>query len=113
MSTPHILTSIVTAIVPTIIYSILLWWLDRYEKEPLHLLFAAFFWGAIPAIALAVLFEFILAIPFEHSPLGPHMTRLGIAPIVEEPLKALALIGLFFGRATNSTDHLMALSMVR
>lgn len=96
MSTLHVLTSIVAAIVPTIIYSLLLWWLDRYEKEPLHLLFAAFFWGAIPAIALAVLFEFILAIPFERSPLGPHMTRLGIAPIVEEPLKAVALVGLFF-----------------
>jgi protease PrsW len=84
------------AAIPTAIYSLLLWWLDRYEKEPLPLILAAFLWGALPAIALAVLFELVLATPLEHSPLGPGVATWGLAPLVEEPVKALALVGLFY-----------------
>ena len=51
-----ILTAIVAAAIPTAIYSMLLWWLDRYEKEPPWLIAAAFLWGSLPAIGLAVLF---------------------------------------------------------
>lgn len=90
-----ILHALLAAAIPTAIYSLLIWWLDRYEKEPLQLILAAFFWGAIPAIALAVLFEVVLALPVEQSPLGPNAANWGIAPVVEEVLKALALAGLF------------------
>lgn len=88
-------SAILAAAVPTVIYSLLLWWLDRYEKEPLSLILIAFFWGAIPAIALAVLFELVLAVPVEQSPLGPNATSWGLAPVIEELLKAAALAGLF------------------
>ncbi len=80
---------------PTLIYTLLIWWLDRYEKEPLHLLVAAFLWGSLPAIVLAILFEVILATPFDASPLGPNVAIWGLAPLVEEPIKALALVALF------------------
>jgi protease PrsW len=90
-----IITAILAAAIPTAIYSLLLWWLDRYEKEPLSLILAAFFWGALPAIALAVVFELVLAAPLERSPLGPALVTWGLAPLVEEPIKALALVGLF------------------
>ncbi|MBC8161172.1 MAG: PrsW family intramembrane metalloprotease [Roseiflexaceae bacterium] len=89
------LQAFLAAAIPTALYSLLIWWLDRYEKEPLHLIFAAFWWGAIPAIALAVLVEFVLAVPIEQGPLGPDSVRWGLAPLVEELLKALALAGLF------------------
>jgi RsiW-degrading membrane proteinase PrsW (M82 family) len=88
-------TAILAAAVPTAIYSLLLWWLDRYEKEPLSLILVAFLWGALPAIALAVVFELVLAVPLEHSTLGPGVAAWGLAPLVEEPIKALALAGLF------------------
>jgi RsiW-degrading membrane proteinase PrsW (M82 family) len=90
-----VLTALVAAVVPTAIYGLLLWWLDRYEKEPLSLLLIAFLWGAAPAILLAVLFEFVLALPFNRSPIGPDIKAVGVAPFVEEGFKALALAGLF------------------
>ena len=85
-----ILTAIVAAAIPTAIYSMLLWWLDRYEKEPLWLIGVAFLWGALPAIGLALLFEFLLA-----APLSREATRWALAPVVEELIKGIALIGLF------------------
>src|SRR5262245_30980549 len=90
-----VVIAFLAAAIPTAIYSLLLWWLDRYEKEPLSLIMIAFLWGALPAIALALLFELILAAPLEHSPIGPGATQWALAPLVEEPIKALALIGLF------------------
>ncbi|HOT92216.1 MAG TPA: hypothetical protein PLJ78_09370 [Anaerolineae bacterium] len=39
---------------PMLLYAAVLWWFDRYEKEPLALLVAAFVWGAIPSIILAL-----------------------------------------------------------
>ena len=48
--------SILASVIPTILYVLLLWRLDRYEKEPIKLLAIAFFWGAVPAtIAAAVI----------------------------------------------------------
>src|SRR5262245_17971849 len=91
----HIFAAVLAAAIPTAIYSMLIWWLDRYEKEPLWLIAVAFFWGSLPAIGLALLFEVVLSAPLAGSPIGPGVTAWGLAPLVEEPVKALALIGLF------------------
>jgi RsiW-degrading membrane proteinase PrsW (M82 family) len=45
-------------------YAVVFWWFDRYEKEPLPLLIAAFIWGAVPSIILAV----DNAVDFGHYP---------------------------------------------
>jgi len=84
-----VLTAIVIAAIPTLIYSLLIWWLDRYEKEPFALVLAAFCWGALPAIVLALLFEDMLGPP------GSRTTSVWLVPLVEECIKALALVGLF------------------
>jgi RsiW-degrading membrane proteinase PrsW (M82 family) len=81
---------------PMILYAMVLWWFDRYEKEPLPLLIAAFFWGAIPSIILALIFEIILDIPIVAiSPNQLTYDLLGasvVAPLAEEGVKALALL---------------------
>jgi RsiW-degrading membrane proteinase PrsW (M82 family) len=83
---------------PMILYALVLWWFDRYEKEPLPLLVAAFLWGAIPSIILALIFEIILDIPIVAiSPNQLTYDLLGasvVAPLVEEGVKALALLTL-------------------
>src|SRR5829696_2793632 len=89
------LFAILAAAIPTAIYGMFVWWLDRYEKEPPWLIAAAFLWGSLPAIGLALLFELVLQIPLARSPLGPDLAAWGLAPLVEEPVKALALAGLF------------------
>lgn len=84
----------VLAFLPTAVYAGILWWLDRYEKEPLQLVLLAFFWGALPAVVLALLAELGVA-ALGGALLGPDTTSWIAAPIIEELLKALALIGLF------------------
>lgn len=83
---------------PMLIYAVVLWWFDRYEKEPLALLIAAFLWGAVPSIILALIFEIILDIPVVAiSPNQLTYDLLGasvVAPVVEEGVKALALLTL-------------------
>src|SRR5687768_1362105 len=91
----HTLIAIAASALPTTLYALLIWWLDRYEKEPLALLLVAFAWGALPAIGIALLFELALTGVAAASPLGPGVARWGLAPLVEEPVKALALVGLF------------------
>ena len=96
------------AIIPTTLYVLVLWWLDRYEKEPRGLLLLAFFWGALPATLLSLLAEHYLGRPL--SALGPAvaelMTGALLAPIVEEGTKCLALCLLLLFLRTEFDDVL-------
>ena len=90
--------SLLAGVVPTAIYATIIWWFDRYEKEPLWLLAVTFLWGAIPAIILSLIVELILGVPV--SVLGEGLFAEvvesgGVAPVVEEVAKAVALLGLF------------------
>ncbi len=100
-----------TAIVPMVVYASFLWWLDRWEKEPLPLLVAAFIWGFIPSAILALIAQLILQIPttallyYEQNPLLYELTMSGvIAPLTEESIKAVAvfIIFIFFYREFDS-----------
>lgn len=82
------------AFLPTLLYTLLLWWLDRYEKEPLRLLVVTFVWGAVPALLIALVAELEVG-TFAARLIGPGANTTIVAPIVEETLKALVLIGLF------------------
>lgn len=85
---------LVAAFMPTLLYTLTLWWLDRYEKEPLHLLIVTFVWGAFPALVLAVIAELAFD-GIAQNVFGPGAEATIVAPIVEEVLKALVLVGLF------------------
>jgi RsiW-degrading membrane proteinase PrsW (M82 family) len=91
------LVSIAAAVIPTIVYVLILWWLDHYEKEPKRLLLAAFLWGAIPAVLLSVFAEVVLEVPL--GGVGENAIELMsssiLAPFVEEIVKGLALLGIF------------------
>lgn len=94
-----ILISALVAIVPTMVYVLLVYWLDRYEKEPAWLLAAAFIWGAVPAIILSLILELALGIPWSgmNGTLAYAFIQSSlIAPLVEESVKGLALLGLLF-----------------
>ena len=82
--------------VPMMLYAVIFWWFDRYEKEPLTLLVAAFLWGAIPSIILALIMQLLLDVPIMAvSPNQLTYDLLGAsvsAPVTEEGMKALALI---------------------
>jgi len=82
------------SVVPTAIYVGALYWLDRYEKEPRLLVTAAFLWGSIPALALALAAEVFFRLP--PNLIGSQVleaARLGlIAPLLQEALKGMAVL---------------------
>jgi len=82
--------------VPMVLYAVIFWWFDRYEKEPLALLISAFLWGAVPSIILALIMQLLLDVPIMAvSPNQLAYDLLGAsvsAPLTEEGMKALALI---------------------
>ena len=93
-----LVVAVLGALIPTAFYVLFVWWLDRYEKEPLWLLALAFLWGAGPAAILSIIFELIVYDPI--SALGgggqtANLLSLSVSgPIIEESFKGIALIGL-------------------
>jgi RsiW-degrading membrane proteinase PrsW (M82 family) len=88
-----IVTAIVAAAIPTIVYTLLIWWLDRYEKEPLPLLLVALFWGALPAVLLVFLIDPLV---ISRQLTGPPTSDIVVTPAIEEVTKAIVLVALFW-----------------
>src|SRR5205809_6953025 len=93
-----VLLALAGAIIPTIFYINLIWWLDRYEREPLWLLAAAFLWGAIPAVIgggiLEVIFDAIVYGALGHNALTDALSFGASPPLFEESAKGIFLVGL-------------------
>ena len=91
--------SILAAALPAALYVGIIYAVDRYEKEPIWLLTATFLWGAIPSILLALLFNLVGSLPLymlAGPEVGDALSAVLIAPPVEETVKAMALLGIFF-----------------
>ena len=75
-------------------------WLDRYEKEPKLLLGAAFLWGVIVAGGGAFILNTVFGIGIYVLTGSEGAAEFGttsiIAPIIEEGLKGLAVLVVFF-----------------
>ncbi len=82
-----------------LLFASILYWLDRYEKEPVLLLGGVFLWGAVIAAGSAFLINTILGIGisvFTGSAVATDLaTGSIIAPLVEETLKGLAVVAVF------------------
>jgi len=94
--------SIVYALIPLPFVLLAYWWLDRVEPEPFRYTAAAFVWGAVIAVAIAL-------------PLEIGMSRLGMsedwliavgAPVAEELAKGLFLV-LILLRARRVIDGVL------
>ena len=93
------LLSLSFGFIPVFIFAWIIYWLDRYEKEPKLLLGAVFLWGAIVAAGLAFLVNTSLAVGiylFTESDAATDLTTgTLIAPVVEEILKGMAVLVVF------------------
>jgi protease PrsW len=95
-----LVASLCAGFLPMVFWAALIWWLDRYEKEPLLLMGLAFLWGAVPATLFAVISEFLLNIPLWHW-IGNHslpflfLSTGFLGPIIEESVKAFGIFCLF------------------
>ena len=82
-----------------LLFAYILYWLDRYEKEPLLLLGGVFIWGAVIAAGSAFLINTTLGLGiyvFTNSSFASDFaTGSFIAPLVEESLKGMAVLAVF------------------
>jgi len=93
-----------TVLLVTVVAAV--WWFDRYDREPLHLVVGVFLWGALAAPVLAVFGSSALA---AGSGFDPTVMAVGFGPIVEEAAKALGviLVVLLSKEFDNPTDGLV------
>jgi RsiW-degrading membrane proteinase PrsW (M82 family) len=95
-----LLVSIFFGFVPMFLFAGFINWLDRYEKEPKALLGAAFTWGVVIAGGGAYIINTVLGMGVYIMTGSPGATDFAtasiIAPIVEESLKGLAVLVVFF-----------------
>ena len=111
------LASFACAGIPMFTFLAIVWWLDRYDREPVWLVVVAFLWGAVGAVGVSVVSSLVL-----HGILTPVVSDLEtlsvdplaaqavldpvlIAPIVEEIAKAGILVLVIWHRNfDNMTD---------
>ena len=95
-----LILSVFAAALPMMTFLATIWWLDRYEREPPLLVVAVFGWGAVGAVFLALVGSGFLGLPVNlivpdaGAVVGPVL----IAPLAEEPAKALVLLLLLRSR---------------
>ena len=86
--------------VPMFLFAAFVNWLDRYEKEPKLLLGAAFIWGVVIAGGGAYILNTAVGIgvySLTGSASAADFSTTSIAaPIIEEALKGLAVLAIFF-----------------
>ena len=94
-----LLVSLFFAFVPAFFMAAFVYWLDRYEKEPLPLLGAAFCWGAVVAAGGAFIVNTIFGLGIYaltgSGDVADQATASLVAPFVEEGLKGLAVVLVF------------------
>jgi RsiW-degrading membrane proteinase PrsW (M82 family) len=89
--------SVLATALPTACYVGVVWWLDRYEKEPLWLLAGAFLWGTVPAVVASLIAELVAGLPTSllGSALASTIDSSLSAPVIEEVVKGLAVLLIF------------------
>jgi RsiW-degrading membrane proteinase PrsW (M82 family) len=118
--TPLVLSALSTlcAGVPMVTFLAMVWWLDRYDREPIWLVVLTFLWGAMGGVVSAVVgstvLQFLVAVGFgaigaaAGFDAGPWIEASGpvlVAPAMEEPAKAAFLLYVIWNRHfDNMTD---------
>ncbi|MCJ7715547.1 MAG: PrsW family intramembrane metalloprotease, partial [Anaerolineales bacterium] len=96
---PGLLVSIFAGVLPMAFYAWILYFLDRYEKEPLKLLIGVFVWGAVIAAGAAFLINTVSSSGLYLLTQSEFATQITIstlvAPVVEESLKSTAVLIIY------------------
>jgi RsiW-degrading membrane proteinase PrsW (M82 family) len=106
-----LLASLVVSTFLLMIVVALVWFLDRYDREPVHMVVAVFLWGASAAPAIAG-FTFLIVegwLGSVHVDVSPLVFSGVAAPLVEEAAKALGvmLVVILTRDFDNPTDGIV------
>ncbi len=92
-------------------YLVTIWWLDRYEREPIWVIILTFGWGALGGTCLAVALSTgpqAGLIALFGKDIGVALTTVVVAPLVEEFTKGLVFLPLLLLRHIDTeTDGLI------
>jgi RsiW-degrading membrane proteinase PrsW (M82 family) len=108
MQISGVLLSILFGFLPMLFFAYIVYWTDRYEKEPVLLLGGVFIWGAVIAAGAAFIVNTFLGLGIYLFSGSQAFTELStadaVAPFIEETLKGMAclLVFLFFRREFDS-----------
>ncbi len=105
-----IYASLFAAVIPMLVYLILIWKMDKYEREPLVFVLAHFLWGAFGAIALGVIGNLMLGdmTGIKDDGNGSLIQTILFAPVSEEIAKGVFLLFSVTSRKfDNVTDGLV------
>ncbi len=107
-----ILFSLLAAIIPMVGYMLIIWRMDKYEREPLKYVLLHFSWGAFGAILFAVIGSTIMSAQISLFFSDPESISLLesvlVAPFVEEITKGIFLVATVSNRRfDNLTDGLV------
>jgi RsiW-degrading membrane proteinase PrsW (M82 family) len=108
MQSYGVILSILFGFIPMLAFAYVVYWVDRYEKEPVVLLGGVFLWGAIIAAGAAFIVNSFVGLGiymFTGSQAFTELTTASaIAPVIEESLKGMAclLVFLFFRHEFDS-----------
>lgn len=95
--------SITYALIPLPLLWLVYWWLDRYEPEPRRYLVAAFVWGGVVSVAIAIALQLWIGHTWD---LTDQEMATFVAPATEEPAKGLFLLATFL-RARRVIDGML------
>ncbi len=102
--------SLVMAVAPMVAMLYFIWWVDRYDREPVRFVLAAFLWGGFGAIGLSIIAsEFSISL-FQEAiyNAGFDAGTVVVAPVVEEFMKGLIVFFLLrYRNFDNLTDGLV------
>lgn len=105
-----LILSIFWGFAPMIIFAVIIYSLDRYEKEPRSLLIGVFLWGllvaGLGAFIINTTVQLGLTILTEQSEYAELATSTLVAPVIEEFLKGLAVL-LVFVRKRSEFDSIL------
>lgn len=96
--------------VPMLVFAWFVYWLDRYEKEPVKLLVQVFLWSALVAAGAAFLINTTLGLGIYLATDSEQAAEIAtgslIAPVVEEILKGFAVLIVFLAHR-NEFDSIL------
>ena len=84
--------SILFAFIPLPALWLSYWWLDRFEPEPRRYKFAAFVWGGVVAVGIALALQLVIQATWD---LSDETMASFVAPATEEPAKCIFLLLTF------------------
>ena len=104
--------SLFAAIVPMITYLLIIWQIDRYDREPFSLVIINYLYGAVGAILLTIagsgLISFLVSLIVNDPALLDHIETIIVAPLVEETMKGFFLFLMVANKKfDNITDGIV------